>query len=88
MCVAEISEHPSTRVAMSARSDLNSCSDWLLGFNEFKMVASVVMLIQDGGAHGGPLLPSLLSPSPSLTPMTSFSSSPNYHIHHGALTRW
>ena len=36
-------------LVVSVSSALNSRSDWLLGFNEFKMAAGVVIRIQDGG---------------------------------------
>ena len=38
-------------VVVSARSDPNSRFHWLLGFNEFKMAASVVIRIQEGGTY-------------------------------------
>ena len=38
-------------VVVCARSDPNSRYDWLLGFNDFKMAAGVVIRIQDGGAY-------------------------------------
>ena len=34
-------------VVLCARSDPNSRSDWLVGFNEFKMAAGVFIRIQD-----------------------------------------
>ena len=43
-------------VVLSVSLPLNSRSDWLLEFNEFKMAAGVVIRIQDGG----PLVPSAL----------------------------
>ena len=36
-------------VVLWVRLALNSRFDWLLGLNEFKMAAGVVLCIQDGG---------------------------------------